>query len=146
VHHHTTLSIYIFATKARTDNPKKCVKQQYSLHVSSQYGEFRLMIGWQVWGTPANFNGFYVLALLLHRRRSTEVIQIMHNVWLSPGLVHYVYIFRGSCHLTEFCQVQNSLCVQVLHSLILTALLLGTQAVNVSQTLWCGTRNGITEL
>jgi len=30
-------------------------------------------IDWQVWGTPANFNGFRVLASLLHRRRSTEV-------------------------------------------------------------------------
>ena len=27
-------------------------------------------IGWRVWGTPANFNGFRVLAFLLHRRRS----------------------------------------------------------------------------
>jgi len=24
-------------------------------------------IGWQVWGTPANFNGFRVLAALLHQ-------------------------------------------------------------------------------
>jgi len=29
---------------------------------------------------------------------------------------------------------------------ILAALLHGTRAVNVSQTLWCGTTNGITEL
>jgi len=47
--------------------------------------------------------------------------------------------------LTEFFQVQNLLCIQVLHSPILAALLHGTQAVGVCQTLWCGTRNGITE-
>jgi len=46
----------------------------------------------------------------------------------------------------EFCQVQNSLCVQVLCSPILTALLHGTRAVGISQTLQRGTRNGITEL
>ena len=39
-HHSTTLSGYIFATKARIDNQKKkLVKQQYLLHMSSQYGE-----------------------------------------------------------------------------------------------------------
>ena len=27
-----------------------------------------------------------------------------------------IHIFGGSCPITEFCQVQNSLCVQVLHS------------------------------
>ena len=30
--------------------------------------------------------------------------------WPSHGLVHYLYIFGSSCPLTEFCQVQNSLC------------------------------------
>jgi len=38
--HHTTLSGYIFATKACIDNRKKLVKQQYLLLVSLQYGEF----------------------------------------------------------------------------------------------------------
>ena len=47
---------------------------------------------WRVWGTPANFNGFRVLASLLHRRRSTEVNQTLYDVWTSPGLVHYIYI------------------------------------------------------
>jgi len=51
-----------------------------------------------------------------------------------------------SIHLWEFCQVQNSLCVPVLHSPILAALLHDTRAVGVSQTLRRGTRNGITEL
>jgi len=50
-----------------------------------------------VWGTPAYFNGFRVLASLLQRRRSTEVNQTLHDVWPSPGLVNYTFIFGRSC-------------------------------------------------
>jgi len=42
--------------------------------------------------------------------------------------------------------VQTSFCVEVLHSPILASLLHGTRPVGISQTLWHGTRNGITEL
>ena len=45
-HHFTTLSGYIFATKAHIDNQKKFIKQQYLLHMSSQYGELRPTNGW----------------------------------------------------------------------------------------------------
>jgi len=45
-HHRTTLSGYIFATKARIDNRKKKIKQQYLLQMSSQYGELRPTSGW----------------------------------------------------------------------------------------------------
>jgi len=82
----------------------------------------------RVWGTPANFNRFRVLASLLHRRRSPEANQTLHDVWPSSGLVHYLYIFGGSCLLTEFRHVQNSLCVQVLRCPILAVLLHGTPA------------------
>jgi len=67
-HHRTTLSGYIFATKACTDNRKKLVKQQHLLHMSPQYGELGPLAaetGPVVWGNPANFNGFRVLAALL---------------------------------------------------------------------------------
>jgi len=57
----------------------------------------------------------------------------------------YTIHFGGSCPVTEFCPVQNSLCVQVLRSPILAALLHSTPAAGVSQTLRRGTRNGITE-
>ena len=53
--------------------------------------------------------------------------------------------FRGLLPLTEFCPVQNSLYVQVLRSRILAALLHGTPAAGVRQTLRRRTRNGITE-
>jgi len=38
-HHRTILWGYIFAPKARIDNRKKVVKQQYFFHMSLQYGE-----------------------------------------------------------------------------------------------------------
>jgi len=110
------------------------------------FGPLMADICWRVWGTPANFNLFRVLASLLQRRRSPEANQTLQDVWLSPGLVRYIYTFRGSCPLTQFCPVQNSLHIQVLHSRILAALLYGTPAASVSQTLWRGTRNGIMEL
>ena len=52
-------------------------------------------IGWPVWGTQTNFNGFRMLASLLHRCRSTDINQTLHDVWPSPGLVHYIYIFQA---------------------------------------------------
>jgi len=115
-------------------------------HNMVNFGPVAAEIDWRVWCTPANFNGFRVLASLLQRRRPTEVNQTLHDVWPSPGLVHYIYIFEGSCPLTELCHMQNSLCVQVLRSPILAALLHGTPAAGVSQALQYDTRNGITEL
>jgi len=110
------------------------------------FGLLEAEIGPVVWSTPANFNGFRVLASLVQRRCSPEANQTLHDVLPSPRMLHYVYIFRGFCPLTEFCQVQTSLCVQVLGSPTLAALLHGTPAGGVSQTLRRGTRNGITEL
>jgi len=98
------------------------------------FGPLTAEISLGVWGTPANFNWFRVLPLLLQRRRSPVANQTLHDVWPSPGLVHYIYIFWGFWHLRELCQVQTSLCVQVLRSPILVALLHGTRVVGVSQT------------
>jgi len=72
---------------------KKLVKQQY-LHASLQYGELRPTNGWEghrfgSLGHPANFNGFLVLPSLLQRCRSPETNQTLHDLWPSPGLVHY---------------------------------------------------------
>jgi len=97
---------------------KKLVKEQYLLHMSSQYGKRWPTNGWEQFESswhPANFNGFRILASLLHRRRSLEANQTLHDIWPSPGLVHYIYIFGGTCPLTEFWQVQNSLYVLLLY-------------------------------
>jgi len=45
VHNRTILSGYVFATKAFIDNRKKLGKQQYVLHMFSQYGELRPING-----------------------------------------------------------------------------------------------------
>ena len=136
-----TLSGYIFATKACI-NRKKFLNSSISSkcpHNTVNFGPLTAEIGWRVWGTPANFNGFRVVASLLQRRRSTEVNQTLHDVWPSPVLVHYIYMYFiwGLCPLMEFWQVQNSLCLQILRypTGLLAVLLRGTRAMRVSQTL-----------
>jgi len=98
---------------------KKVIKPQYLPHMCSQYGKLRPISGWDRFtslGHPSKFQRV--------SRRSTDVNQTLHDVWPSPGPVRYVYVSGGgSCLLTEFCKMQNSLCVQVLRSPILAALL-----------------------
>jgi len=60
----------------------------------ANFGPLAAEIGSLVWGTPANINGFRVLASLLQRCRSMEANQTLHDVWPSHGLVHYID-FRG---------------------------------------------------
>ena len=100
--HRTTLSGYIFATKARIDNRKKLLNSNFS---------------------PT----------------------CLYNM-VNFGLLAAETVSLGSCPLTEFRHEQNSLYVQVMRCPILAALLHGTPAEGVSQTLRSGTRNGITEL
>jgi len=99
-HHCTTLSGYIFASKAYIDNRKKLLNSNISstsFHNMVNFGPLSAEIGLPVWGTPANFNGFRFMASLLQRRRSVEVNQTFRDVWPSPGLVHYIYMFGGYC-------------------------------------------------
>jgi len=61
---------------------KKLVKQQYLLHISAQYGELGALvaeIGSGVWGTPADFSGFRVLAVLLHATLVVGVSQTLRR-------------------------------------------------------------------
>ena len=79
-HHPTNLSGYIFATKACIDNRKKNL---LSSNISStcahnmvNFGPLAAEVVSGVWGTPATFNGFRVLAALLHgmqQRASAKV-------------------------------------------------------------------------
>ena len=69
-HHRTTLSGYIFATKARIDDRKKTL---LSSNISPtcpynmvNFDPLAAEIISLVRGTPVNFNGFRVLAALLH--------------------------------------------------------------------------------
>jgi len=86
----------IFASKACVDNRKKMLNSNISStcpHNMANFNRLTAEIGLPVWGTLANFNGFCVLPSLLHRRRSPEANQTLHDFWPSPGLVHYIYIF-----------------------------------------------------
>jgi len=92
-------------------------------------------IGLPVWGTPANFNGFASWLRYcsdVAQRKPAKLCTMFSRLlrWYT------VYIFSGSCPVTKFCQVKNSLCVQVLRSPILAALLHGTRVVGISQTLF----------
>jgi len=71
------------------------------------FGALTAEIGLPVWSTPGNFNRFHVLASLVHRCRSSEANQTLHDLWPSPVLVHCIYMLGGFCPLTEFFYVQN---------------------------------------
>jgi len=84
-HHRTTLSGYIFATKARIDNRKK---DMLSSNISPTYpynmvnfGPLAAEIVSLVWGTPANFNGFRVLVALLHSQ--TAALNRRRHLYLA---------------------------------------------------------------
>jgi len=51
-------------------------------------------IGLPVWGTPANFNGFLVLAALLH---GSQVVGVSQTVWRSTEGATYVQ--QGNHHV-----------------------------------------------
>jgi len=88
-------------------------------------------------GAPQQISkGFRVLARYctdVTQRRSIKLCT-MFGRRLRWYTIH-VYVFGDFFPRTEFCEVQNSLCVQVLRSPILAALLHGTRAVGISQTL-----------
>jgi len=103
-------------------------------HNMANVGPLTAKTGSGVYGSQANFNGFHILLLLLQRHRSLEANRTLHDVWLSPGLVHHIYtggILPGA---------------KVLRSPILAALLHSSPAAGVSQTLRRDTRNGVMEL
>ena len=68
-HHRTTLFGHIFPTKAHIDNRKKLLNSNTSStcpHDMVNFGSLTAEICPVVSGTPANFNGFRILAALLH--------------------------------------------------------------------------------
>jgi len=148
-HHSTTLSGYIFATKACIGNRKNVLNSDTFSWCPPQYGELRPTNGWDRFGSLRHPSKFQLVSRLGFVTAPTSLIGSQPNFarslsvsWAGTSYIH----FRGCCPMTEFCHVQNSLCVQVLRSPILAALLHGTRAAAASQTLRHDTRNGITEL
>jgi len=82
-HHRTTLLGYIFATEARINSREKDL---LSSNMSSRcphnmvnFGPLAAEIGLGVGGAPTNFNGFRVLAALLHSTPAVSVSQTLQH-------------------------------------------------------------------
>jgi len=97
-HHRTNLSGYNFTTKARIDNRKKnLLSSNISPTCPYNIVNFDLLaaeIVSLVWGTPANFNGFRISAVLLH---GTLVLGISETLrrWTEGA----TYIWQGGHHI-----------------------------------------------
>jgi len=80
VHHRTTLSSYIFVTNQQPE--KNLLNSNISPTCPYNMVNFWPLtadICWRVWGTPANFSGFHVLAALLHGTVVVGVIQTLRR-------------------------------------------------------------------
>ena len=100
-HHRITLSGYIFATKASIDNRKKDL---FSSNISStcphnmvNFSALAAEIVSLVWHTPGNFNGFRVLAALLHGTLAVGVSQTLRRS--TEGAT---YIRQGGYHVRHW--------------------------------------------
>ena len=94
-------------------------QQQYLLHMSLQYSECRPTNGWDRFGSlghPSKFQRVSRLGLVTAQTSlnggQPNIAQRFAISWAGTLYIH----FRGLLPLTEFYQVQNSLCVQVLRS------------------------------
>jgi len=115
-HHRTTLSGYIFATKARIDNRKNLLSSNVSPtcpHNMVNFGPLAAEICWRVWGTPANFNRFRVLAVLLHGTLVVGVSQTVQRwtegtTYIREGGHHVghwpTFLVLSNPHFSAYCQ------------------------------------------
>jgi len=100
-HHRTTLSGYIFATKACIDSWK---------NISPEYGELRSIKVWDRLASLAHPSKFQRVSRLGVVTAPTSLNGYQANFarcsavsWAGTLYIH----FEGSCFLTEYCQVQN---------------------------------------
>jgi len=79
---------------------KKLVKQQYLLHMSSQYGKLWPTNGWDRFSSLRHPSKFQRVSCLRSVTAPTshsglvEVNQSLHDVWPFPGLIRCIH-FRG---------------------------------------------------
>ena len=108
----TSLLRHIFATKACIDNRKNLLSSNISStcpHNIVNFGPLVAEIGWQVWVTPANVNGFRVLAASLHGTSSERQLDcgveqrappIFGRLAMTLGIgSHSSYIFISLYHM-----------------------------------------------
>jgi len=119
-HHHTTLSGYIFTTKACIDNWKKmCSAAVSPPHVPRNMVNFVPLVAEivsLVWGTPANFNGFRILAALLHGTPVLGVSQTLRH-WTEGA----TYIRQGGHHIGHWPTFLVSLVLMLFYSELVRA-------------------------
>ena len=100
-HHRTTLSGHIFATKACINNRKKKLLNSDTSSTCPDnmvnFGPLAAEIGLPVWGTPAHFNRFHVLAALLHGTLVVGVSQTLRH-WTEGT----TYIQQGGHHVRHW--------------------------------------------
>jgi len=97
-HHRTTLSGHIFTTKACIDNRKKLVKQQYLLHMSSQYGGLQPTNGSDQFvslGHPSKFQQVSHLGGITAPTSLIEANQTLHDVCCLLSW-YTIYTFSGA--------------------------------------------------
>jgi len=102
--YHTTLSGYIFATKAGIDNRKKNLLSSNMSstcpHIMVNFSPVTAEIGSGVWGTRANFNRFCVLAALLHGSQVVSVSQTL-RCWTEGA----TYVRQGDHHAGRWAHI-----------------------------------------
>jgi len=103
-HHRTTLSGYIFATKARIDNGKNLLNRNISPY-ALQYGELWLTSGWDRFvnlGHPRKFQQVSCLGLVTAATSFTEgqpnFARCLAFSWAATLYIH----LRGSCPWWNF--------------------------------------------
>jgi len=132
---HNFVRLYIFATKACIDNWKEtCYNSNTSSRCHPQYSKLRPTNGKDGLAGLGHPSKFQPVSRLGFVTAATSFTGGQPNFagCLAASCAGTLYIFGGFCPVTEFCHLQTSLCVQVLRSPILAALLYGTRAVGVS--------------
>jgi len=126
-----TAGLYIFATKARIDNLKKIVKQQYLLHMSLQYGEVRSTSGWDHFVSlmhPSKFQRVSRLGsitaqhcssgrqpnfAMLNRGRHLYIRQGGHHVGHWPTFLIYPSVYTSMSTIVSSSNSNDLVCLLV---------------------------------
>jgi len=126
-HHRTTLSGYIFTTKARIDNRKNLLNSNIfpaCPHNMANFGPLAAEIGRLIWGTPKNLMGSHLGFVTAAISLSGSQPKFARCLAISCAGALYIH-FWGLLPHDGILPVQNLLCIQVLRSPILAALLHG---------------------
>ena len=125
-HHHRTFSGYIFATNACIDNRHNMVN----------FGSLAAEICWRVWGTPANFNGFLVLAALLRSIRVLALAKVCGVEHRAPPTFGRAAIMLGIGPHSSFICVNGPAYVSGCPSVCLQNCRIAAQCINIPSSFW----------